>query len=170
MAIDTSKYVDDHATQTGEPVQDGYVQHFIIGTRDGFEAQEHVVYDGDGTAGALVVSTSTVGAGYGCKLLQTGAVINATAAEINLLVGATGIIPFIDPGTYIFDKAPLSIYGWTTDIVFSKLAYNKVQWSAGSIWLSEGTEYSISSGNTGVMAADTAYMIFLDVDTSATVL
>jgi hypothetical protein len=55
-----------------------------------------------------------------------------------------------------------------TNIVFSSASDTQVNWTSGTIRLSDGTTYSISSGNTGAMAALT--YIYLDIAISTTVL
>ena len=55
-----------------------------------------------------------------------------------------------------------------TDIVFSATDIDTVSWTAGTIKLSDGSTYSIVSGNTGNMAAIT--YIILDLAISSTVL
>ena len=62
----------------------------------------------------------------------------------------------------------VAIQGWQTDVVFSSTDLNTVSWASGSIWLLDGTVYSISAGNTGNMS-DRTY-VYLDIGTSATVL
>lgn len=62
----------------------------------------------------------------------------------------------------------LSLYGWTSTFTFSATSYRQVQWTGGTIKLSDGTTYSITSGNTGNMTELT--YIFLDIDVSETVL
>lgn len=57
---------------------------------------------------------------------------------------------------------------WKTNIVFSSASDTQVNWTSGTIILSDGTTYSISSGNTGAMAALT--YIYLDIAVSNTVL
>lgn len=57
---------------------------------------------------------------------------------------------------------------WQTNIVFSSASDVQVNWTSGTIVLSDGTTYSISSGNTGTMAALT--YIYLDIAVSLTVL
>jgi hypothetical protein len=57
---------------------------------------------------------------------------------------------------------------WQTNIVFSSASDTQVNWTSGTIALSDGTTYSISSGNTGAMAALT--YIYLNIAVSLTVL
>lgn len=55
-----------------------------------------------------------------------------------------------------------------TNIVFTSASDVQVNWTAGTIALSDGTTYTISSGNTGTMSALT--YIYLDIAVSLTVL
>lgn len=56
--------------------------------------------------------------------------------------------------------------GWTQTSVFSVTDADTVAWGAGTFTSADGTSYSISSGNTGNMAAKT--YIFLDINASTT--
>ena len=49
----------------------------------------------------------------------------------------------------------ISLLSFTHDIVFSASATNIVAWTAGTITMSSGRTFSISSGNTGVMTLKT---------------
>jgi hypothetical protein len=58
---------------------------------------------------------------------------------------------------------------WKSDIVFSSIGANTVNWTGGFISLSDGiTNYTIASGTTGVMSALT--YVYLDVAVSLTAL
>lgn len=48
-----------------------------------------------------------------------------------------------------------AILGWQFDGEFSATDYNTVEWTSGTLTYSNGTEYSISAGNTGEMIAPT---------------
>lgn len=62
-----------------------------------------------------------------------------------------------------------SLQSWTTNIVFSSASDTQINWTSGTITLgASGTTYSISSGNTGAMAA--LNYIYLDIAVSTTVL
>lgn len=56
--------------------------------------------------------------------------------------------------------------GWTISSSFSSVDADTVQWGTGTFTASDGTAYSIASGNTGNMAART--FIYLDVNVSTT--
>lgn len=56
---------------------------------------------------------------------------------------------------------------WQTNVVFSSASDFQVNWTSGTLRLSDGTTYSISAGNTGTMAALTH--IYLDINVSNTV-
>ena len=60
------------------------------------------------------------------------------------------------------------LLGWTHDLVFSATDHDTVAWSSGTIYLPDGTTYSISGGNTGNIT--TVTYIYLDVAVSSTVL
>lgn len=54
---------------------------------------------------------------------------------------------------------PLDVQGWSFDGQFSSLDYNTVNWSSGTVYLSQGNTYIIDSGSTGNMGAAT-YIYF----------
>lgn len=62
----------------------------------------------------------------------------------------------------------ISLLAHTHDLTFSASDNNTVAWTSGTVTLSNGRTFSISSGNTGNMSA--ASYIYLDPATSATVL
>ena len=62
----------------------------------------------------------------------------------------------------------ISILDFTHDLVFSETDADTVAWATGTITMSNGRTFSISSGNTGNMAAKT--YVYLDTGTSSTVL
>lgn len=61
-----------------------------------------------------------------------------------------------------------SIQGWTSTITFSASDYRTIAWTSGAITLTDGTVYTISSGNTGNLSALT--YIYIDIGVSSTVL
>ena len=75
---------------TNTAISTGYTQLLHVGDSDGIHATTNrAIYDGNGTLSALVVSTANVGAASGKTLLQGGAEITSTAAELNILDGVT---------------------------------------------------------------------------------
>ena len=56
------------------------------------------------------------------------------------------------------------IAGWSTDVSWSASDYNTVAWGSWSIYLPDGTSYSITSGNTWNMSATT--YIYYDMENS----
>ena len=56
------------------------------------------------------------------------------------------------------------IAGWSTDVSWSASDYNTVAWGSWSIYLPDGTSYSITSGNTWNMTATT--YIYYDMENS----
>ncbi|MGE0278349.1 MAG: hypothetical protein AB7R40_23380 [Nitrospiraceae bacterium] len=66
------------------------------------------------------------------------------------------------------DLPGMSLFGWSHNLVFSATDNDTVAWTSGSIYLRDGTTYSISAGNTGNIT--TVTYIFLDLAVSATVL
>lgn len=62
----------------------------------------------------------------------------------------------------------ISIMDFTHDIIFSSASKTQVNWASGTITMSNGRSFSISSGNTSTMAAKT--YIYLDPGVSSTVL
>lgn len=87
---------------------------------------------------------------YGAGIIQSDASGNLTSS---LITGAS---------------TDLSLQRWTTNIVFSSASATQVNWTSGTITTSGGNSYTISSGNTGAMAALT--YIYLDTGVSSTVL
>lgn len=77
-------------------------------------------------------------------------------------------------GQYLLDNsvasasANLSLRGWTFTSLFSSTDYDTVAWTTGTFTASDGTAYSISSGNTGNISALT--YIYLDITVSTTIL
>ena len=70
--------------------------------------------------------------------------------------------------TSIQQGSEIAIQQWQSTLTFSATDYRVVDWTTGTITLMDGTAYSISSGNTGNMAALT--YIYLDKAVSTTVL
>lgn len=62
----------------------------------------------------------------------------------------------------------IAIQGWSHDLSFSAPDSDTVAWSAGTITLMDGTQYSISAGDTGNMTSVT--FIYLDIAVSTTTL
>jgi hypothetical protein len=62
----------------------------------------------------------------------------------------------------------VALQDWNTNIVFSSASATQINWTSGTLRLSDGTTYSISSGNTGTMSALT--YIYFDSAVSTTAL
>ena len=61
-----------------------------------------------------------------------------------------------------------SLQTWETNMVFSSVSDTQVNWTSGTVVLSDSTSYSVVSGNTGTMSALT--YIYLDTAISLTIL
>jgi len=79
----------------------------------------------------------------------------------NLTVNG-GIVSNIQTGSEI------GIQGWQHDMTFSSTDFDTLAWSSGTIYLLDGTTYSITAGNTGNIIAIT--YIYLDTAVSITTL
>lgn len=83
----------------------------------------------------------------------------------------SGAVTDTQIGSVSFDKVEnvgIDIEGWSTNIVFTQSDHNTLNWAAGKIKLSNGTEYSIAGSNTGEVA-ETTY-IYFDLAVSSTAL
>jgi hypothetical protein len=75
---------------------------------------------------------------------------------------------FVATNTASLNTAGSTLRGWSHDLTFSASDNDTVAWGSGSIYLPNGTTYSIDAGNTGNMA--TVTYVFLDTAVSETVL
>lgn len=120
----------------------------------------HVDALGNAWWGATTLGASTA------KVLNTGV---ATFSNITITGGSISNVPISNiPNSTATD---ISLLNYTHDLVFSidgTIPATKVDWASGTITMSNGRTFSISSGNTGVMAART--YIYLDTGVSSTVL
>lgn len=97
------------------------------------------------------------------KVTEAGAV---TASSITITGGSIAGTPISSiPNNSSTD---ISLLDYTHNIVFSVTDKDTVAWASGTITLSNGRTFSISSGNTGNMAAKT--YVYLDTGVSSTVL
>lgn len=76
----------------------------------------------------------------------------------------------ITDGIVIARKINESSRSYGHDLVFSAPDWDTVAWSAGTLRLSDGTEYAIAAGNTGNLASDAVRFIYFDSTISPTVL
>lgn len=130
------------------------------------------------TTAYQVTTTATTAVGAG-KVLVATAINNTTEAIFLVFSGAgqtnidassivTGSITSNELGSASVTSAKgnLALRGWTTTTTFSSTSATQVDWTSGTFTASDGTAYSISSGNTGAMGAKT--YIYLDIGTSTT--
>lgn len=87
-----------------------------------------------------------------------GSIVAGNPNGTGLKLGKDGIMPGSD----------VSIQGWGNTMTFSAVDADTVQWSAGTLTLTDGTIYNIEAGNTGNMSALT--YIYFDINISDTVL
>lgn len=76
----------------------------------------------------------------------------------------------IDDGIVVSGKLREGTRNWITDIVFSATDWDTVEWTSGTLTLSDGTAYSIDAGNTGNLGTDALRYIYFDSAASTTVL
>ncbi len=99
-------------------------------------------------SGALTATSATI---TGALTTSSGSSLNGTYLLSNTVTSA---------------KVNLAARGWTQTSAFSVTDSDTVAWGSGTFTASDGTAYSISSGNTGNMAAKT--YVYLDIGTSTT--
>lgn len=117
----------------------------------------HVDTDGNMWLGASTFAAAPA------KISNAGV---GTFSNINISGGQmTGVPISAIPNNTLTD---ISLLEATHDLVFSVTDADTVAWATGTITLSNGRTFSISSGNTGNMAART--YIYLDTAVSSTVL
>ena len=130
----------------------------------------------------ISLAASTVGYGQVIKGLLI-AYINAngtgpdgTATDHDTPVGFQGerfkitASDQITDGVVIASKLTEGQRNFNTDVVFSGTDWDTVAWTAGTLTLSNGTSYSIASGNTGNLASDAVRWIYFSSTVSTTVL
>ena len=132
-----------------------------IGTGDSiFKADSNGIYLGNATFASAPFRVTMAGD------------ITATSATITgaLTTGAGSSIDgqYLGAGTVASASANLAMRGWTFSGTFSSTDADTVTWTAGTFTASDGTAYSILTGNTGNMTALT--YIYLDIAVSTTVL
>lgn len=91
-----------------------------------------------------------------------------TAPAYILSTGAARFTSIEISGVLNSANTDISLLDLTHNIVFTSSNLNTVTWAAGTITLSNGRTFSISSGTTGAIAAQT--YIYLDTGVSSTVL
>lgn len=92
---------------------------------------------------------------------------SGTIGNIKLSSGSISTSKIAD-GAITSSLVNLAMRGWTFTGTFSATDYNTVAWTTGTFTASDGTSYSIGSGNTGNISALT--YIYLDIAVSETVL
>ncbi len=102
-------------------------------------------------------------AGAPAKVLNTGA---ASFSNVTITGGSITTTPI--SGIPNNSSTDVSLLEFTQNIVFTSASATQVNWASGTINLSNGRTFSISSGNTGTMAALT--YIYLNPAVSSTVL
>ena len=102
---------------------------------------------------------------------------NAGSPRMYVGDGSSKYMEFTSGGDLIVNGAKVTgiaagsetaIQNWLMDVTFSSSDLNTVAWTSGTLYMLDGTTYSIDSGNTGNMAALT--YIYLNIGTSLTVL
>lgn len=93
------------------------------------------------------------------RVTEAGAV-TATSVTLSTSVAISGIANN--------SSTDISLLGFSQNLSFTSTSATQVNWTSGTIALSNGRTFAISSGNTGIMAALT--YIYLDTGVSTTVL
>lgn len=111
----------------------------------GYDAANTIKFELNPSTGTLTIS----------KVILTG--LQATSSLDGQYLAAASVASA---------SANLAMRGWTQTSAFSVTDADTVAWGAGTFTASDGTAYSIGSGNTGNMAART--YIYLDIAISTT--
>lgn len=106
---------------------------------------------GAATFGAATFSVSSAGA--------------ATATNITITGGSVAVSTL--NGTISLGNLNVAAQGWSQTSAFTVTDADTIAWGSGTFTTAAGTAYSISSGNTGNMAAKT--YVYLDTNVSSTV-
>jgi hypothetical protein len=104
------------------------------------------------------------------SVTREGALKASSATIIGSIRATAGSVlatSYLD-GAIALLNLDVSAQGWSQTCLFSSTDQYTVAWSSGIFQTAGGTQYTISSGNTGHMAART--YIFLDINVSTTVL
>lgn len=97
------------------------------------------------------------------RVTEAGAV---TGSSVTITGGSVSSTPISSiPNNTSTD---ISLLNFSHNLAFTSASATQINWSAGTIVMSNGRTFTISSGNTGVMAAAT--YIYLDTGVSSTVL
>jgi uncharacterized protein YjbI with pentapeptide repeats len=117
--------------------------------------------------GGNIASGTIVGGNIASNTI-TGGNIAATTITAGNITNLTITAAQIANLTITSSKVNTSLMSYNHNIVFSVASSTQVNWASGTITTSDGTSYSIVSGNTGTMSAKT--FIYLDTAASVTVL
>lgn len=126
----------------------------------------HVETDGDtfwGTTPALFTSNNDNATSY---ILKTGAARFSSVKITGLTSGSSLDGQYFLANSVASASAKLALRGWTQTCAFTVTDADTVAWGSGTLTASDGTAYSISSGNTGNMSAKT--YVYLDTAVSTT--
>ena len=96
--------------------------------------------------------------------------VSAADDMVRVLIRPTKITEseaFAD-GVVIANKLTESSKRFGSDVVFTAVDWDTVDWASGTITMADATAYSIGAGSTGNMASDGIRYIYLDPDASAT--
>ena len=117
------------------------------------------MWSGATTFGAAPFSVSNTGALVASSATITGAITTTAGSSLN---GT-----YLNPNTVASASLNIAARGWTQTSVFSASSATQVAWTSGTFTTSNGTSYSISSGNTGTMSARTYIYLNINVSTTA---
>lgn len=126
-------------------------------------ASFHVDSTGRRWSGATTFAAAPLQEDASGNITSTGTI---SASNITITGGAISGTPISSiPNNSTTD---ISLLEFTQNLAFTSASATQINWGAGTINLSNGRTFSISSGNTGAMAALT--YIYLDTGASTTVL
>ena len=161
---------------------DGTSYSISAGDTGTMAAMTYIYFNYDFSTTAFEITTTATSA-VGAKKILIGVAVNgATEATFQVFGGiggtnldgsniVTGSVTSNELGTgsVTSAKGNLALRGWTQTCAFTldgTIPATKIGWGVGTFTASDGTAYSISAGNTGVMSAKT--YIYLDIAVSST--
>lgn len=140
-----------------------------------FDGDSLTIINGTITGGTIVGSTfktATSGerveidSANGIRTFDSGGIlISQLKGTITFAAGVVSGTALTN-NTVASSKVNLAARGWTQTSVFSVTDSDTIAWGAGTFTASDGTAYSIGTGNTGNMAAKT--YVYLDIAASTT--
>jgi len=170
VSRDTSLFGVDDVVERGESILEKYalplVTYTVVTDRDGLKAGMSLNFKCDlfDVNEPLVIRRLTITFPFDNEQyeLELGdARYTATrAAQAQSALNDQALRPVV------IERLPICAMGWSHDLHFYGHDFNTVMWEYGTITAADGTTFNIAAGQTGNMAGDTPYYVFLDTDTS----